>query len=124
METSNNQESRLKLQSGAVDYSTTLRQFNKYGRGCSMKIFCEDEGHGYWKFCKLVREGQFSLGTKQGPAKWYRRLVWMWNNNQIGIGTQSQEAQERVCIQRSQSQGEESPDKGIQQVGTYDSSAG
>lgn len=58
METNNNQVSQAMAQYGAVDYAAALRQYNKYGRGRSMKKFCEDEGYDYWKFCKLAREGQ------------------------------------------------------------------
>ena len=57
METINNQLSHHALQSGSVDYAAVLRQYQKYGRGRSMKKFCEDEGYDYWKFCKLAREG-------------------------------------------------------------------
>lgn len=54
METNNNQVSVPASQAGAVDYAAALRQYNKYGRGRSMKKFCEDEGYDYWKFCKLA----------------------------------------------------------------------
>ena len=57
METINNQLSHHALQSGSVDYAAALRQYQKYGRGRSMKKFCEDEGYDYWKFYKLAREG-------------------------------------------------------------------
>ena len=55
-------------QSGVVDYAAALRQYNKYGRGRSMKKFCEDEGYDYWKFCKLAREGQAEMESKSGPS--------------------------------------------------------
>ena len=55
METINNQASQPVLQSWSVDYAAALRQYQKYGRGRSMKKFCEDEGYDYWKFCKLAR---------------------------------------------------------------------
>lgn len=57
METINNQLSHHALQSGSVDYAAVLRQYQKYGRGRSMKKFCEDEGYDYSKFCKLACEG-------------------------------------------------------------------
>lgn len=67
METINNQSSQPMLQpSGSVDYAAALRQYNKYGRGRSMKKFCEDEGYDYWKFCKLAREGQIEMESKTG----------------------------------------------------------
>lgn len=31
-----------------VDYAAALRQYQKYGRGRSMKKFCEDDGYDYW----------------------------------------------------------------------------
>ncbi len=67
MET-NNQTSTA-AQSGAVDYAAALRQYNRYGRGRSMKKFCENEGYDYWKFCKLAREGQIDLNTKTGDDR-------------------------------------------------------
>ena len=68
METNNNQVSQPAVQSGAVDYAAALRQYNKYGRGRSMKKFCEDEGYDYWKFCKLAREGQAEMVSKSGTS--------------------------------------------------------
>ena len=41
----------------------------KYGRGRSIKKFCEDEGYDYWKFCKLAREGQIDLNARSGEDK-------------------------------------------------------
>lgn len=61
METNNNKVSQPAVQSGSVDYAAALRQYQKYGRGRSMKKFCEDEGYDYWKFCKLAREGQLEM---------------------------------------------------------------
>jgi len=65
-------------QSGTVDYAAALRQYSRYGRGRSMKKFCEDEGYDYWKFCKLARgvqfymsntrEGQLEMGAKSGMS--------------------------------------------------------
>lgn len=69
METNNNQVSQPAVQSGAVDYAAALRQYNKYGRGRSMKKFCEDEGYDYWKFCKLAREGQAEMESKAGTSR-------------------------------------------------------
>lgn len=66
METNNNLVSQPVTQSGAVDYAAALRQYNKYGRGRSMKKFCEDEGYDYWRFCKLAREGQIEMESKAG----------------------------------------------------------
>lgn len=57
------------LQSGAVDYAEALRQYNKYGRGRSMKKFGEDEGYDYWKFCLLARDGQLEMESKSGTDK-------------------------------------------------------
>ncbi len=51
-----------------MDYAA-LRQYNKYGRGRSMRKFCEDEGYDYWKFCRLAREGQIELESKSGADK-------------------------------------------------------
>ena len=68
METINNQASQPALQSGSVDYAAALRQYNNYGRGRSMKKFCEDEGYDYWKFCKLAREGQIEMASKSGTS--------------------------------------------------------
>lgn len=56
METKN-QTAQEFAQSGVVDYTAALRQYHRYGRGRSMKKFCEDDGYDYWKFCKLEREG-------------------------------------------------------------------
>lgn len=70
METiNNNQVPQTSTQSGAVDYAAALRQYNRYGRGRSMKKFCEDEGYDYWKFCKLAREGQIEMGAKSGADR-------------------------------------------------------
>lgn len=52
METKN-QTAQESAQSGVVDYAAVLRQYHRYGRGRSMKKFCDDEGYDYWKFCKL-----------------------------------------------------------------------
>lgn len=43
METKN-QTAQESAQSGVVDYAAALRQYHRYGRGRSMKKFCEDEG--------------------------------------------------------------------------------
>ncbi len=51
-----------------MDYAA-LRQYNRYGRGHSMRKFCEDEGYDYWKFCKLARKGQIELESKSGADK-------------------------------------------------------
>ena len=40
-----NQESQPERESVVVDYASALRQYKRYGRGCSMKKFCEDEGY-------------------------------------------------------------------------------
>ena len=69
METTTNNQTSSVAQSGAVDYAAALRQYNRYGRGRSMKKFCEDEGYDYWKFCKLAREGQIEMGVKSGADK-------------------------------------------------------
>ena len=50
-------------------YAAALRQYNKYGRGHSMKKFWEDEGYDYWKFCKLARDGQLEMESKSGTDK-------------------------------------------------------
>ena len=63
METKN-QTAQESAQSGVVDYAAALRQYHRYGRGRSMKKFCEDEGYDYWKFCKLAREGQSEMDAK------------------------------------------------------------
>ena len=52
-----------------VDYAAALRQYQKYGRGRSVKKFCEDEGYDYWKFCKLAHEGQIEMASKSGADK-------------------------------------------------------
>lgn len=69
METTTNNQTSSAAQSGAVDYAAALRQYNRYGRGRSMKKFCEDEGYDYWKFCKLAREGQIEMGAKSGADR-------------------------------------------------------
>ena len=63
METKN-QTAQESAQSGVVDYAAALRQYHRYGRGRSMKKFCEDEGYDCWKFCKLAREGQSEMDAK------------------------------------------------------------
>jgi len=65
METSN-QTTQAATQAGVVDYAAALRQYNRYGRGRSMRKFCEDEGYDYWKFCRLAREGQTEMTVKSG----------------------------------------------------------
>ena len=60
METSNKQANETAAQPGVVDYAAALRQYNRYGRGRSMKKFCEDEGYDYWKFCRLAVSVHFS----------------------------------------------------------------
>ena len=55
--------------SDSVDYAAALRQYNRYGRGRSMRKFCEDEGYDYWKLCKLAREGQIEMESKSGADK-------------------------------------------------------
>lgn len=62
MET-NNQVSQPVTQP-MVDYAAALRQYQKYGRGRSMKKFCKDDGYDYWKFCKLAREGQIEMALR------------------------------------------------------------
>ena len=69
METTTNNQTGSVAQPGAVDYAAALRQYNRYGRGRSMKKFCEDEGYDYWKFCKLAREGQIDLKARTGDDK-------------------------------------------------------
>ena len=69
METTTNNQTSPATQSGAVDYAAALRQYNRYGRGRSMKKFCEDEGYDYWKLCKLAREGQIEMGAKSGADR-------------------------------------------------------
>ena len=69
METTTNNQTSSVAQSGAVDYAEALRQYNRYGRGRSMKKFCEDEGYDYWKFCKLARDGQIDLNARSGEDK-------------------------------------------------------
>lgn len=63
METKN-QTAQDSAQSGVVNYAAALRQYHRYGRGRSMKKFCEEEGYDYWKFCKLSREGQSEMDAK------------------------------------------------------------
>ena len=63
------QTNETTAQPGVVDYAAALRQYYKYGRGRSMRKFCEDEGYDYWKFCKLAREGQIELESKSGADK-------------------------------------------------------
>ncbi len=69
METSNKQANETAAQAGVVDYAAALRQYSRYGRGRSMKRFCEDEGYDYRKFCRLAREGQIELESKSGADK-------------------------------------------------------
>ena len=45
METSNQTTQTTVAQVGEVDYAAELRQYQRYGRGRSMKKFCEDEGY-------------------------------------------------------------------------------
>lgn len=63
METKN-QTAQESAKSSVVDYAAALRQYHRYGRGRSMKKFCEEEGDDYWKFCKLSREGQSEMDAK------------------------------------------------------------
>ena len=67
METTN--QTMVAPKSDSVDYAAALRQYNRYGRGRSMRKFCEDEGYDYWKFCKLAREGQIEMESKSGADK-------------------------------------------------------
>ena len=52
--------------SDSVDYAAALRHYSRYGRGRSMRKFCEDEGYDYWKFCRYVRSGQAEMNIKTG----------------------------------------------------------
>ena len=69
METSNQTTQTTVAQVGEVDYAAALRQCQRYGRGRSMKKFCEDEGYDYLKLCKLAREGQAEMTVKSGADK-------------------------------------------------------
>ena len=51
METKN-QTAQESAQSGVVDYAAALRQYHRYGRGRSMKKFCEDEGKHSRKYVR------------------------------------------------------------------------
>ena len=44
-----------------VNYAFALKQYKMYGRGRSMKKFCEDEGYDYDKFARYSRKGQKEL---------------------------------------------------------------
>lgn len=72
METKN-QTAQESARSGVVDYAAALRQYHRYGRGSSMKKFCEDEGYDYWKFCKLAREGQSEMDAK--IYRWGKKVL-------------------------------------------------
>lgn len=44
-----NQTAQESAQSGVVDYAAALRRYHRYGRGRSMKKFCEDEMYDWPK---------------------------------------------------------------------------
>jgi hypothetical protein len=64
METTN--QTTVAPKTDSVDYAAALRQYSQYGRGRSMRKFCEDEGYDYWKFCKYARSGQAEMSVKTG----------------------------------------------------------
>lgn len=41
-----------------ANYAFALKHYKQYGRGRSMKKFCEDEGYDYEKFAIYSRKGQ------------------------------------------------------------------
>ncbi len=53
METTN--QTTVAPKTDSVDYAAALRHYSRYGRGRSMRKFCEDEGYDYWKFCRYAR---------------------------------------------------------------------
>lgn len=53
METKN-QTTQESAQSGVVDYAAALRQYHRYGRGRSMKKFCEGEGYDWPKAKEFI----------------------------------------------------------------------
>ena len=46
-----------------VNYSLALKNYNKNGRGRSMRRFCEEEGYDYNKFMQCARKGQKELSV-------------------------------------------------------------
>ena len=58
METTN--QTTVAPKTDSVDYAAALRQYSQYGRGRSMRKFCEDEGYDYWKFVSIRRTASFS----------------------------------------------------------------
>ncbi len=64
METTN--QTTVAPKTDSVDYAAALRHYSRYGRGRSMRKFCEDEGYDYWKFCRYARSGQAELNVKTG----------------------------------------------------------
>lgn len=45
-------------QESTVNYAFALKHYKQYGRGRSMRKFCEDEGYDYDKFMRYSRKGQ------------------------------------------------------------------
>lgn len=45
-------------QESTANYAFALKHYKQYGRGRSMKKFCEDEGYDYDKFMRYSRKGQ------------------------------------------------------------------
>ena len=51
----------MNQESTDVNYSLTLKNYNKNVRGRSMRRFCEEEGYDYNKFMQCARKGQKEL---------------------------------------------------------------
>lgn len=45
-------------QKSTANYAFALKHYKQYGRGRSMRKFCEDEGYDYDKFMRYSRKGQ------------------------------------------------------------------
>lgn len=48
-----------------TDYAAAYRQYCTYGRGRSIKQFCEDENYNYTKFRRYVDKALWSLGKSE-----------------------------------------------------------
>lgn len=93
METKN-QTAQESAQSGVVDYAAALRQYHRYGRGRSMKKFCEDEGYDYWKFCKQAKEVQSEMDAKNIADK---HPVFIEVNPDVPQSSVQRDEPMRVC---------------------------
>lgn len=60
------QDQNIQTGDSLANFAAAFRQFKKFGRGRSMRKFCDDEGYDYHKFCRYVRQGAYQQETTTG----------------------------------------------------------